>query len=287
MHARIRGRPPAAEPVVDFYNRINLIFGTVSEVCTPQSCPTMSAGRQCVAPSGARACCCRGRRAPILTVRVRRYDYAWADGKTYKKPTQMPANQYVSLLMEWIESQTNDQKLFPADDNTPFPKAFLGVAKTIFKRLFRVFAHIYYSHFDAVQNIGAEAHVNTCYKHFYYFVTEFKLVDLKEMEPLVCAIAVHGVDGRSLRHRRGRRCRPIFPLGYARMSCKPLRGSSSDSGPLATCHSIMKGTRSDAHRQLPRRRTRHAHMPGTVVAPRVPAMSRPPQLLRCTCLSRP
>jgi len=27
--------------------------------------------------------------------------------------------------------------------------------------------------------------VNTCYKHFYYFVSEFGLVDKKELEPLV------------------------------------------------------------------------------------------------------
>lgn len=29
-----------------------------------------------------------------------------------------------------------------------------------------------------------EAHVNTCYKHFYYFITEFDLVPPKELEPL-------------------------------------------------------------------------------------------------------
>lgn len=27
--------------------------------------------------------------------------------------------------------------------------------------------------------------MNTCYKHFYFFVTGFKLVDPKELEPLV------------------------------------------------------------------------------------------------------
>jgi len=26
--------------------------------------------------------------------------------------------------------------------------------------------------------------VNTCYKHFYYFVKEFGLIDTKELEPL-------------------------------------------------------------------------------------------------------
>lgn len=29
-----------------------------------------------------------------------------------------------------------------------------------------------------------EAHVNTCYKHFYYFVNEFEVVSPKELEPL-------------------------------------------------------------------------------------------------------
>ena len=36
--------------------------------------------------------------------------------------------------------------------------------------------------------MGAEAHINACYKHFYYFVNHFKLVDKKELEPLVSLI---------------------------------------------------------------------------------------------------
>lgn len=26
--------------------------------------------------------------------------------------------------------------------------------------------------------------MNTCYKHFYYFITEFELINTKELEPL-------------------------------------------------------------------------------------------------------
>lgn len=61
----------------------------------------------------------------------------------------------------------------------------MQVAKKILSRLFRVFVHVYIHHFDRVSQMGAEAHVNTCYKHFYYFVTEFNLTDHKELEPLV------------------------------------------------------------------------------------------------------
>ncbi|EPY77267.1 hypothetical protein CB1_001279011 [Camelus ferus] len=66
----------------------------------------------------------------------------------------------------------------------PFPKNFLQICKKILCRLFRVFVHVYIHHFDRVIVMGAEAHVNTCYKHFYYFVTEMNLIDRKELEPL-------------------------------------------------------------------------------------------------------
>lgn len=41
------------------------------------------------------------------------------------------------------------------------------------------------STFRRIVAIGAEPHVNTCFKHFHYFVTEFNLLPAKEMEPLV------------------------------------------------------------------------------------------------------
>lgn len=74
----------------------------------------------------------------------------------------------------------------------PFPKMFLSVVKVIFKRLFRVYAHIYHSHFQHIMALGLEYHLNTCFKHFIYFtgyntkiiIDEFKLVEEKELAPL-------------------------------------------------------------------------------------------------------
>lgn len=58
--------------------------------------------------------------------------------------------------------------LLPA--GVPFPKNFMSVAKTILKRLFRVYAHIYHQHFDSVMRLQEEAHLNTSFKHFIFFV---------------------------------------------------------------------------------------------------------------------
>lgn len=30
-------------PVVDFYNQINLVYGSITEFCSPQTCPEMKA----------------------------------------------------------------------------------------------------------------------------------------------------------------------------------------------------------------------------------------------------
>ncbi|ETO08927.1 mps one binder kinase activator-like 1A, partial [Reticulomyxa filosa] len=65
-----------------------------------------------------------------------------------------------------------------------FPKNFRSICKTILKRLFRVYGHIYHSHIEKMAQLECEAHLNTCFKHFIYFVKEFKLVDDKELAPL-------------------------------------------------------------------------------------------------------
>ncbi|PKU42630.1 mob kinase activator 3b [Limosa lapponica baueri] len=154
--------------VVDFFNRINLIYGTICEFCTERTCPVMSGGPK--------------------------YEYRWQDDMKYKKPTALPAPQYMNLLMDWIEVQINNEDIFPTSVGVPFPKNFLQICKKILCRLFRVFVHVYIHHFDRIILMGAEAHVNTCYKHFYYFVTELNLIDRKELEPLVFVKVLSALD---------------------------------------------------------------------------------------------
>lgn len=89
--------------VVDFFNRINLIHGTVAEHCTEVTCPTMSGGP--------------------------RYEYLWADGDTFKKPTSLPASRYIELLMDWIESQINNDSVFPV--STGKYRRFLSLLFTL------------------------------------------------------------------------------------------------------------------------------------------------------------
>lgn len=143
---------------VDFFNQINMLYGTITEFCTEETCAIMSAGPK--------------------------YEYHWADGQTVKKPIKCSAPKYIDYLMTWVQDQLDDETLFPSKIGVPFPKNFLNIAKTILKRLFRVYAHIYHQHFDQVVRLVEEAHLNTSFKHFIFFVQEFSLIDQRELAPL-------------------------------------------------------------------------------------------------------
>lgn len=79
--------------------------------------------------------------------------------------------------------RTRFSNLFTGD---PFPADFINVVKTVFKRLFRVYAHIYYSHLSNVIELKLESHYNTLFKHIALFILEFDLVRLLNMYRFVC-----------------------------------------------------------------------------------------------------
>jgi len=143
---------------VDFYNAISVLYSTLAEFCTDRNCEVMCAGSK--------------------------YEYLWADGVKYKKPVRLPAPEYIDKLFDWVEAQIDDPSVFPAQFGMPFPPNFMEVVRTMYKRLFRVYAHMYHSHFKQICALGEEAHLNTCFKHFIFFVKHFDLVEDKELAPL-------------------------------------------------------------------------------------------------------
>ena len=101
-----------------------------------------------------------------------------------KKPIKCSAPKYIDYLMTWVQEQLDNESLFPSRIGVPFPKNFVSIAKTMLKRLFRVYAHIYHQHFSQVVSLGEEARLNTSFKHFIYFVQEFRLIDKGVLAPL-------------------------------------------------------------------------------------------------------
>jgi hypothetical protein len=77
-----------------------------------------------------------------------------------------------------------------------FPKDFHSIVKSVFVKLFRVLSHVYYSHYDVILNVSAEAHLNTFFAHFVSFSKEFDLIDKKELAPMSDMMSVMEAEGR-------------------------------------------------------------------------------------------
>ncbi|KAI4175519.1 MAG: hypothetical protein LQ343_001606 [Gyalolechia ehrenbergii] len=80
--------PQGSCAVVDFYNQINLLYGSITEFCSPQSCPEMKATDE--------------------------FEYLWQDSENYKRPTKMPAPEYIEHLMAWVQSNIDNESMFPS-----------------------------------------------------------------------------------------------------------------------------------------------------------------------------
>ncbi|KAH3670347.1 hypothetical protein WICMUC_004843 [Wickerhamomyces mucosus] len=143
--------------IVDFYNQINMLYGTITEFCSPMTCPRMIATSE--------------------------YEYLWQDSSN-SKPVSVSAPKYVECLMLWIQTLFDDENIFPSKPNQPFPPQFQALIKTIMKRLFRIYAHIYCHHFNEIIDLGMNTLLNTSFKHFLLFSDEFNLIATKDYGPL-------------------------------------------------------------------------------------------------------
>eukprot|EP00939_MAST-03C_sp_MAST-3C-sp1_P000432 g432.t1 len=148
---------------IDFYNEIVLLHGVITELCTKRTCPVMNAGRK--------------------------FTYLWADGDRFKSPIKCSAPQYIYYLLEWVDRQISDERIIPADGVSYRPD-FMKRIKIIFKRLFRVFAHIYHRHYGEYHQLGVSPNLNNSFKRFILFVLEFDLISKEHLAPLQKLIAL-------------------------------------------------------------------------------------------------
>lgn len=94
--------------VVDLFNNLNLFYSVVTEFCTVENNPTMSAGPGFVLflslfflPSF----------LVNLSPGARRMDYTWIDAS--RKRVKLPAPQYIDYVLTWVEGLIKDESVFP------------------------------------------------------------------------------------------------------------------------------------------------------------------------------
>ncbi|CEQ40977.1 SPOSA6832_02642, partial [Sporobolomyces salmonicolor] len=165
--------------LVDLFNNLNLFYSVVTEFCTVENNPTMSAGpgqvlRRAHVP----------RRLPLQFAHLvclfpsRRMDYTWIDAS--RKRVKLPAPQYIDYVLTWVEGLIKDEAVFPTKAGREFSPNFPSVARHIYTQLLRIFAHLYHAHYPIYLHLSAEGHLNSLFAHFLTFGREFDLLEPKE-----------------------------------------------------------------------------------------------------------
>lgn len=160
--------------MVDFYNQVNLLYGAITEFCSPQSCPEMKATDEYVARLSLH------RPVQVHTDVPPRFEYLWQDNENYKRPTKMAAPAYIEQLMTWVQGNIDNEAVMPSRIGVPFPKTFPSLVRQIFKRMYRVYAHIYCHHYPVIRELGLEPHLNTSFKQYVLFIDEHNLATGKD-----------------------------------------------------------------------------------------------------------
>ncbi|MCJ1226026.1 hypothetical protein MMC12_002675 [Toensbergia leucococca] len=204
-----------AHQAVEQYRLVEALLQCIQEVdvntgtaiCNPKTCPFMSAGRSHTYTW------LNNEKAPI---RVPANQYIslvqrWIVGKIHDPkafPTESPnglGTAYASGSLSTSGAST-PIAMGPTTLSTPlstlagrdwvgksagFPESFFGDCKTIFRQIFRLYAHLYHSHWENPfwhmtngTNSNGWTDLNSCFVHYISVAKLFGLLSEKDTEPL-------------------------------------------------------------------------------------------------------
>ncbi|CAD6192796.1 unnamed protein product [Caenorhabditis auriculariae] len=144
--------------IMDLMKQVRMLYGVVFGAeggCNEKTCPVMSA---------------RGK------------EYFWTQGDLL---LSTPAPTYIDYALTWCQLQLEDENIFPSHIGKGFPPHYDQVCETIMRRLFRVYAHVYHAHTNVFRSLKAIAHLNTSFKQFILFASQFQLIPREELQPLM------------------------------------------------------------------------------------------------------
>ncbi|KAJ9157824.1 Maintenance of ploidy protein mob2 [Pleurostoma richardsiae] len=194
-----------AHQVVEHYRNLWNFVRVIHEkeddgvsICNVNTCPRMSAGQN--------------------------HSFTWLNSR--REPVELPAYEYMTLMQRWISGKIDDTNIFPTDPSgvsyahnpnittaplsqlsspgepdwvgkrSGFPQNFFDVCQTIFRQMFRVYAHLYWAHFiEPFYHLNLEKQLNSCFSHFILTATALDMLKRHELEPMQPLIDLWAANG--------------------------------------------------------------------------------------------
>jgi len=120
------------------FNNLNLFYAVVTEFCTVENNPTMSAGPGCVSlPPRRQQTSPSSDSLTLSHLLAPSMDYTWIDAS--RKRVKLPAPQYIDYVLTWVEGLIKDEAVFPTKAGREFSPNFPSVARHIYTQLLRIF----------------------------------------------------------------------------------------------------------------------------------------------------
>lgn len=109
----------------------------------------------------------------------------WCDGITFINPISIPARTYMKFCLLWTQKQLKDPKVITSTPTAIFSADILATWKMIYRRLLRVYAHLYVNHKEDFDKVGVLGFVLECMiRRFVLFGIETGLTNKKELLPV-------------------------------------------------------------------------------------------------------
>jgi len=159
--------PPFTSPsdwvalkLVDMVKEVSILCIVSRSFCTRASCPRMCAGFH--------------------------FDYNWVCDEGYAERVSAPS--YMERLLDWAHTLIQDPSKFPKSLDVGYPPEAMAQFKTLYKRIFRVYAHVYLEHYASFEDENALRSLNTSFLHLFLFGREFELLSTQDVSPVMCIV---------------------------------------------------------------------------------------------------
>jgi hypothetical protein len=155
----------------------------------------------------------------LISPSLRNHSFTWLNSRL--EPVEIPAYEYLSLVQRYVGSKIDDARIFPTDaagvsfadspfststdptangddwtgKRSGFPPNFVEICQKIFRQMFRVYAHLYWSHFEDLYNLNLEKSMNSCFSHFVLTATTLELLEAKDLEPMQALLDLWAANG--------------------------------------------------------------------------------------------
>lgn len=162
----IEKREWIAHNVLGLFEHVNALCGTLTEVCTQQSCPNMSF------PGTSKAI--------YQDERGKRQVY--------------PAMQYIDCVITQCETMSRQEEIFPTKYGNKFNDNFEPAVKKMLRHLFHCMGHMYLKHWDVLGALQLRPQCAMVFAHIAELGRIFNLLDAKDQEQVDdCVIEVRPI----------------------------------------------------------------------------------------------